>query len=90
MHRTLMSPWEDLWETPNLRVYGGRAGRRGAMRPSLMSWIQGLGEDLALGLRVAGLGRVLPEERAGNRLGPFVELVKGNGGPSDVVSGSDR
>ena len=41
MHRTLTSPWEDLWETPNLRVYGGRArgpgGRRGAMRPSLMS-----------------------------------------------------
>ena len=77
-------------EPAGVRREGERA--RGAERghapePDVL---QGLGEDLALGLRVAGLGRVLPEEGAGDRLGPFLELVEGNGSPPDVVSGSDR
>ena len=94
MHRTLTSPWEDLWETPYLRVYGGRArgprGRRGAMRPSLMSsrvWEKTLpSASVSPGSDACCLRRE-PEIVS---IGPFLELVEGNGGPPNVVSGSDR
>ena len=36
MHRTFDTPWEEFWETPNLRVYGGRAPRPGVTKGPIL------------------------------------------------------